>query len=204
MFLDILQAGEVSFPESMKMQMDWLEKKRENRDLPEIVLLLEHPPVFTMGKRALIPPRKSLHEIPVHWTQRSGGLTYHGPGQLILYTLVQLKKNGKTLKDIAHDLEEMALKLFAAYGLSGYRSSAHPGVWVEEKLVAMRGLGSRFDISFHGMAININVDLKPFTYIAPCGLAPGQISSMKALLGKEIPMEEVRQKLVRIIKDVWA
>lgn len=194
MFLHIQTFGIVPYQEAIQWQMDWLEKKRTSSDLPEVLLLLEHEPVYTVGKKMGLPG-KPLREIPLLFVQRSGGITYHGPGQLLLYTLVHLQKNGQTLKSLADDLVQVGKRFLRSYGLEGEERGGVPGIFVQEKLVAMIGLGSRAKISFHGMALNLNVDLAPFSAISPCGLSPQFVSNLKTILGKELPMEEAREKL---------
>lgn len=205
MNLEIEQLGEKPLEEVIARQMQILEQKRKTPDLPEFFLVTRHPHVYTLGKQLMGGhPGKTINEIPVHWLQRSGGTTYHGPGQLVVYAVIFMKRYGKFLRDVRHDLEEAAIATLQAYGIEGYRSDQHVGVWASGKLVAAVGLGSQHGISLHGMALNVNTDLRYFQPISPCGLASSTVSSMKALLGKELDLDEVEAKLCEALRQTFS
>jgi lipoate-protein ligase B len=152
----------------------------------DLILCLEHPPVFTLGRRGglenLKVPQTFLDSqgIEVIHVERGGDITYHGPGQLVLYPIV--------------DLEEIMIRILSDWGLQGQRNSLNRGVWIGRAKIGSIGIAVRRGVSFHGLALNVNTGLEPFGWVNPCGLTGVMVTSMKKILGKEIPMDEVRRQ----------
>lgn len=165
--------------------------------------LLEHAPIYTYGVagREAHLPRESA-DIPVLKVDRGGQITYHGPGQLILYVLWDIARAGITIRRLVRDLEQAVMTLMSHYGLSAHRQDGAPGVYVEGAKVASLGLKIRRGRSYHGLALNVDMDLKPFLQIDPCGYPQMPVTQLrdlgiaedKAMVGERL-LEQVRKKL---------
>jgi lipoate-protein ligase B len=166
----------------------------------DLILCLEHPPVFTLGRRGgldnLKVPRAFLDSqgIEVIHVERGGDITYHGPGQLVLYPIVDLKRSGWKVVDFVQSLEEIMIRVLSDWGLQGERNTLNRGVWIGRAKIGSIGIAVRRGVSFHGLALNVNTGLDPFEWVNPCGLTGVMVTSMKKTLGKEIPMDEVRRQ----------
>ena len=166
----------------------------------DLILCLEHPPVFTLGRRGglenLKVPQPFLESrgIEVIHVERGGDITYHGPGQLIIYPIVDLRSAGYKVVDFVHDLEEIMIRILSDWGIQGERNSLNRGVWIDRTKIGSLGIAVRQGISFHGLALNVSTALEPFGWVNPCGLAGVMVTSMKNFLGKEISMDEVRRQ----------
>lgn len=150
------------------------EKMREFTDTRSVdtqdqLWLLEHPAVFTQGQAGKPEHILQPTSIPLVQSDRGGQVTYHGPGQLIVYPLVDLRRLALNVREFVTQLEQSVIQLLATYGVSANARSDAPGVYVEGRKIASLGLRVRRGCSFHGVAININMDLQPFDYINPCG-----------------------------------
>jgi len=141
----------------------------------------EHPPVFTLGLNASREHLLSPGDIPVVQVDRGGQVTYHGPGQLMIYPLIDLKRAKIGVRDLITGLERCAIDLLAGLGIDSVARKDAPGVYVDHKKVASVGLRIRRGASYHGMALNIDVDLEPFTHINPCGFRDLEVTDLRAL-----------------------
>ncbi len=171
---------------------------------PDEIWLVEHPPVYTLGLNG--DPAHLLHppnEIPIVHTDRGGQVTYHGPGQLILYPLLDLKRNHLSVRQLVHELEGSVINLLNHYGIQGYARPDAPGVYVKDAKIASLGLKVRKGASYHGMALNWHMDLRPFEHINPCGLANQPMTQLCALL-KPCPDRQTiwKQWVTRIINQL--
>jgi lipoate-protein ligase B len=166
----------------------------------DLILCLEHPPVFTLGRRGGLENLKVAQTfldsqgIEVIHVERGGDITYHGPGQLVLYPIVDLKSSGCKVVDFVQDLEEIMIRILSEWGLQGERNNLNRGVWIGRTKIGSIGIAVRRGVSFHGLALNVNTGLAPFGWVNPCGLTRVMVTSMKKILGKEIPMDEVRRQ----------
>jgi lipoate-protein ligase B len=166
----------------------------------DLILFLEHPPVFTLGRRGglenLKVPQTFLDSqgIEVIHVERGGDITYHGPGQLVLYPIVDLKSSGWKVVDFVLGLEEIMIRVLSDWGLQGERNTLNRGVWIGRLKIGSIGIAVRRGVSFHGLALNVNTGLEPFGWMNPCGLIGVMVTSMKKILGKEIPMDQVRRQ----------
>lgn len=192
--------GELSYEQGLQLQEYLLQERRE--DDIDVLLLTEHSPVITLGRSGkesnLRLPETALaaRGIPVHRVGRGGDVTYHGPGQLVGYPIVDLTAQGRDLHRYLRLLEETLLTTLAAFGLRGRRHPLYTGVWVDEAKIASIGIGVRHWICWHGFALNVTTDLRAFDTIVPCGLDGVTMTSMAALLGESIPLAEVEAILV--------
>lgn len=148
---------------------------------PDEIWFTEHPPVFTLGLNASREHLLDAGDIPVVQVDRGGQVTYHGPGQLMIYPLIDLKRSKIGVRDLVTGLEQSIVDLVAEYGIDAMARKDAPGVYVERKKIASVGLRIRRGSSFHGMALNINVDLAPFSRINPCGFSDLEVTDLAAL-----------------------
>lgn len=160
---------------------------------PDEVWLVEHAPVFTLGLAG--KPEHILHasDIPVVRSDRGGQVTYHGPGQVIAYTLIDLKRRALTVRGLVHRLEACAIELLGEYGVEAARMVGAPGVYVGGAKVAALGVRIVRGCSYHGLALNVDMDLNPFTCINPCGYAGMRVTQMRDLGISAAPMQVASQ-----------
>ena len=142
--------------------------ERSEQTVDEI-WLLQHSSVFTQGTSCKQQPRKNPDQIPVVKSNRGGQITYHGPGQLIAYLLIDLKRLGLGPRSLVNKVEQGVIQLLAGYGLTGSRNPGAPGVYLKEEKIAALGLRIRNGRCFHGLSLNVDMDLTPFRWIDPCG-----------------------------------
>lgn len=150
---------------------------------PDEIWLLEHPPVYTLGTNSRELPLANRHAIPVIKTDRGGQITYHGPGQIIAYTLIDLRRRGWGVKRLVGALEQTVIDLLAEYRLDATRRAGAPGVYVDGRKIAQLGLRVRARGSYHGLAFNAAMDLGPFRDINPCGYAGLETVDLATLVG---------------------
>jgi len=195
--------GRVSYEQGLNLQASLVEEKtaglRENH-----LLLLEHDPVYTMGRtRDETSLGLETHlPHPVHRTNRGGQATYHGPGQLVGYPVLDLELFGKDLHAYLRFLEETLIVLLSRHGVSGRRMEGKTGVWVGDRKIASLGIGVRRWISMHGFAININADLTPFEHITPCGLKGVSMTSLEAEGGTRVSVETCAREVGEIFNEL--
>ena len=188
----VLDLGLIDYKKAFDFQKKIVSVKIKQRTLSDIILILEHPAVFTLGKRGgrenLVVTEKFLKSknIPVVQTERGGNITFHGPGQLVLYPIVDLERAKKGVADFVDDLEEIMIRTSAELGVKAERNKKNHGVWVKNAKIGSIGLSIKRGISFHGLAFNVNIDLEPFSWINPCGMSDISMTSIKnELLNKE-------------------
>lgn len=203
-----LSPGRLDYDQALQLQQQLLEQReRQNSD---ILLLLEHPPVITLGRGGrlsnLCLPETILAErgTPVVRVGRGGDVTYHGPGQLVGYPIVDLTPRGRDLHRYLRLLEETLLTTLAAFGLQGRRDPGRTGVWVGAAKIASIGIGVRRWISWHGFALNVATDLRAFDAIVPCGLTGVSMTSMEAQLGESVPLAQVQHQLIEAFSRCFA
>jgi lipoyl(octanoyl) transferase len=149
-------------------------------DTPDQLWLVQHPPVFTQGQAGKAEHVLAPGDIPVIQVDRGGQVTYHGPGQIVAYPLVDLRRRGIGVKDFVHRIEQAIIDVLAGYGVSGERVAGAPGIYVAGAKIASLGLRVRRGCTFHGLAFNIDMDLEPFQRINPCGFAGLQVTQLSA------------------------
>ncbi len=175
----------------------------------DIVVLLEHFPVFTLGRRGgrdnLTVSQEVLENagIPIIHAERGGDITYHGPGQLVGYPVVNLKTSKLKVVDFVTRLEDVMLRTTGDWNIPAERNSLNRGIWVGNSKMGSIGIAVRRSISFHGFALNVNLSLEPFTWINPCGLQGIGMTSMQQEIGGEISVSEVRNSLKHHLEKVF-
>ena len=165
--------------------------------------LLQHPPVFTLGLAGRDAHVLAPGDIPVVRTDRGGQVTYHAPGQLVAYALLDLKRLGIGVRELVRRLEQAAIEVLAGYGLAGERIPGRPGVYVDGRKIAAVGLRVARGCSYHGLALNVDLALEPFGRIDPCGY-PGLESTSLAALGVRDSIESVQQRLAAALRRALA
>ncbi|HEV2097212.1 MAG TPA: lipoyl(octanoyl) transferase LipB [Chthoniobacterales bacterium] len=173
--------GRVGFAEALAMQEEFVAQRKNDRSLPDVLLLLEHEPVYTIGRT---PDQSSLRGSahlphPLFPINRGGQATYHGPGQLMGYPIIDLHRCGQDLHRYLRWVEDLLIELLSHYGICGHRREGLTGVWVEERKIASIGVGVRHWIAMHGFALNVCGDLSPFNHITPCGITGVAMTSME-------------------------
>jgi lipoyl(octanoyl) transferase len=154
---------------------------QRNAQTPDEVWFVEHPPVYTLGLRADRTHILDARDIPVVATDRGGQVTYHGPGQLVVYPLLDLSRLGLGVRALVQALEESVIDTVAGYGVVAHGRRDAPGVYVGEKKLAALGIRIRRHCSYHGIAINVAMDLEPFSRINPCGYAALEVTQLSEL-----------------------
>lgn len=182
-------------------------REKENKDItPNYLLFVEHPNVYTLGKNGkyshLLISEEELAQknATFYKIDRGGDITYHGPGQIVGYPILDLENFFTDIHKYLRFLEEVIIKTLADYGIKGERSPGETGVWIDvgtpfaRKICAMGVRASRW-VTMHGFAFNINADLSYFNYIIPCGIVDKSVTSLNQELGKNIPLQEVKEKI---------
>jgi lipoate-protein ligase B len=175
----------------------------------DVVLILEHPPVFTLGRRAGTENLKvsstflERKKIPVISVDRGGNITFHGPGQLVVYPIIDLTKAGLKVIDYVTGLEEIMLRTVSGWKIPAERNSANRGIWVAGRKLGSVGISVKRGISLHGCSLNVNLSLKPFKWINPCGLQNVGVTSMEAEFSQKISMSQVREVLAHHFESVF-
>jgi lipoyl(octanoyl) transferase len=182
------------------------------RTEPELVWLLEHPPLYTAGTSAKPSDLLRPDRFPVHVTGRGGQYTYHGPGQRVAYVMLDLRRRGPDLRQYVHDLEEWLIRTLAHFGVKGERRAGRVGIWVarpggrEDKIAAI-GVRIRHWVSYHGISINLNPELEHFSGIVPCGVSGGHGSRLGVTslhdLGMPVEMSDLDNTLKIIFEEIF-
>ncbi|MEX0731023.1 MAG: lipoyl(octanoyl) transferase LipB [Aquisalimonadaceae bacterium] len=177
----------------------------DNRDAdtPDELWVLEHPPVFTLGQNGKPEHILAAGDIPVVPVDRGGQVTYHGPGQVVVYVLVDVRRRGIGVRRLVSLLEQSVVDVLAAFDIHAYPRPDAPGVYVDDAKIAAVGLRIRRGASYHGLSLNVDMDLEPFTRINPCGHAGLAVTSMAALTGARRP-KNVAQMLAQRLRDLVA
>jgi lipoate-protein ligase B len=205
----LVDLGTVPYAEAWDLQARLVEARAAGSLPNDVVLLLEHPAVFTLGKRGgrenLLVSEDTLarHGIPIVQVERGGNITYHAPGQLVLYPIVHLQHAGIKVVEMVDLLEDVMIRTCAEWGIPAGRNPLNRGVWVGMKKIGAIGIAVRRGVSFHGMALNVNIDLAPFRWIQPCGLEGVGVTSMRAESTQDLGMAEVRRALAPHMQTVF-
>jgi lipoate-protein ligase B len=206
----LVHLGLLPYAEAWDLQARLVEARAAESLPNDVVLVLEHPAVFTLGKRGgrenLLVSEDTLarHGIPIVQVERGGKITYHAPGQLVLYPIIHLQRAGIKVVDMVGRLEEVMIRTCADWGIQVGRNPLNRGVWVGLKKIGAIGIAVRRGVSFHGMALNVNIDLEPFCWIQPCGLEGVGVTSMRTERGLDLEMAEVRRVLTHHMQTVFS
>lgn len=215
--IDVRRLGRVGYEDALTLQSDLVEQRRAGA-IPDTLLLLEHPPVITLGVKTRRGPthivateaQLAAEGVAVHETGRGGDVTYHGPGQLVGYPILDLAAMGAEYKDVhryVRDVEEVLIRAVAAFGITAFRVSGLTGVWTgpmerQEKVAAIGIRISRW-ITSHGFALNVDTNLDHFGLIVPCGITDKGVTSLTRLLGRPVTMAEAEAAVERAFRAVF-
>ncbi len=210
--LSLINLGLIPYDQALDLQHRLVAARKAGR-VDDILLLLEHPPVITLGRRAdeshivAAPEVLARLGVTVHRVERGGDVTYHGPGQLVGYPILNLRQHRQDVGWYVHSLEEVLIRALADFGIQGYRVPGLIGVWVkwqgsEAKIAA---IGARIEewVSYHGFALNVDPDMSHFNLIVPCGIEDKAVVSMRQLLSAQVAMEQVRQQVAARFAEVF-
>ena len=169
-------------------------------DTPDEIWLLEHPPVYTQGQAGKPEHLIAATDIPVIPIDRGGQITYHGPGQIVAYVLVDLRRRGYGIRELVTRMEQAVIDLLAAQGITATRRDGAPGVYVDGAKIAALGLRVKHGCTYHGLALNVDMDLGPFAAINPCGYAGMAVTQCRDL-GLRGSLDDLQQELIRTLLD---
>jgi lipoyl(octanoyl) transferase len=208
---DVRRIGRVPYAEALALQKQLVEDRREGRT-GDVLLLVEHPHVLTLGVRGdggrshILASSEVLaaRGVAVHETGRGGDITYHGPGQLVGYPIIDLKPDRCDVHRYVRDLEEVLIRVAGDYGLRGERVAGLTGVWIAGEKVAAIGVRIARWITSHGFALNVTTDLDYFNLIIPCGIADRGVTSLSKSLGRQVDRREVEDRLIQRFSEVFA
>jgi lipoyl(octanoyl) transferase len=209
-----MKAGTVYKTGSLDYQAAWdlqkeLHGRRYRGGIEDTLLLLEHPHTYTIGKSGgenhLLADESALARrgIMVYRIDRGGDITYHGPGQLIGYPILDLHQHYLDVHRFLRDLEQVIIAVLAEYNLRGERKEKFTGVWVNGAKVCAIGIKISRWVTMHGFAFNINTDLSYFKNIVPCGISDKPVTSLQVLLGREVDMQEIEQKIIVHFQQIF-
>ncbi len=173
---------------------------QRTEETPDELWLLEHPPVFTLGQNGKMEHLLQKGDIPVHQCDRGGQITYHGPGQLVIYTLVDLKRKQLSIRQFVTRLEQSVIDFLAQEGIRAEAQCKAPGVYVHSRKICSIGLRVRRGYAFHGLAFNVAMDLGPFSYINPCGYAGLEMTQLSEFNSTQ-DLVETGNKLVICLRE---
>lgn len=206
--LEVIDGGLMGYAEGLLLQSE-LCRKRQDDQIPNTVLILEHPAVITLGARKsenkLLAVEKEIRSKNIELVQvgRGGGTTAHNLGQVVFYPVIKLKSVRLDVGSYVRSLEGIGIDLLAGLGVQSGRRKGYPGLWIDSKKIASIGVQLKKWVSFHGMAININNDLSIFDYIIPCGLDGVEMTSVLKETGKPTDMDTVKKKLNELCLKYW-
>lgn len=210
MKLNVIDWNIIPYADAWTRQTEWfyalVRAKQAGEEYENHIILCEHPHVYTLGRSGkegnMLLSEEQLQKIgaTLYHIDRGGDITYHGPGQLVCYPILNLEEFSLGLKEYVHLLEEAVILVCASYGITAGRLEKATGVWLEgdtpraRKICAI-GVRSSHFVTMHGLALNVNTDLRYFSYIHPCGFIDKGVTSLQQELKREVPMEEVKQYL---------
>lgn len=204
--LNVINAGRMPYSDALELQLDTQKKRIENQ-IDDTIIFVEHPPVLTTGRRdqshnIFVKPEEVGAELVQ--TGRGGEVTYHGPGQMVGYVILDLNIYKKGIKSFVFDLEEVFIRLLSdSYSIKSYRDNKHRGVWVDDAKITAVGLAVNHGITMHGFAFNVNTDLSHFDWIVPCGIKDKAVTSLEKLTGNTLDLTEVQKKVLQSFKSVF-
>lgn len=199
----------IDYEEALELQRNLISARNSRIINEDIILLLEHPAVFTLGRRgglenlAVSLDYLERKGIPVIKTERGGDITFHGPGQLVGYPIIDIKAAGLSVTDYVEKLEEVMIRTAGDWGIIAGRNSMNRGAWVNNSKLGSIGITVRHGITFHGFAFNVCTSLEPFGWINPCGLKGIAMTSIERELSAKVPVQQVRNAIKYHIESIF-
>ena len=194
--------GKVDYQNTWQQMQDFTNTRQADTD--DELWFLQHPPVYTLGKNGKAEHVLKPSDIPVVNSDRGGQVTYHGPGQIVVYTMLDLNRLNIGVRQLVTVLEQTVIDLLASYGIDSSANPDAPGVYVNNAKIAALGLRVRKGCSFHGLALNVDMDIEPFTRINPCGFEGLEVTQLKNLVQGikiETVVADLQQRLVEKFSD---
>ncbi len=204
----LLDLPQTDYRQALALQHRAVAARRDGRLARDLVVMLEHPPVFTLGRRGgrenlLVPEEvlaaKGISIVPI---ERGGDITYHGPGQLVVYPIVDLNAAQLAVVAFVGALEQAMVATAAHWDLPARGDAVHRGAWIGQRKLGSVGITVRRGISFHGLALNVSTDLTPFTWINPCGIQACAMTTLSLETGADVPMTTVRREMARHLREL--
>jgi len=192
----IRHLGRVEYEATWRAMQDFTAQR--TADTPDELWLLEHPPVYTQGQAGRAEHLIAATDIPVVPIDRGGQITYHGPGQVVAYVLVDLRRRGYGIRELVTRMEQAVIDLLAAHGVTAARLAGAPGVYVDGAKIAALGLRVKHGCTYHGLAFNVDMDLAPFAAINPCGYAGMRVTQCREL-GVKLTLQQVERALTQAL-----
>jgi lipoyl(octanoyl) transferase len=201
----------ISYPDAWELQLR-LHQERVTDSRPDAILVLEHQPVYTVGRLTRVadwggdPASLHINGIEIQHVNRGGSITYHGPGQLVVYPILRLTQHVSGVRAYVERLEEAILRCLSQHGMIGHRKENAPGIWMtnpHEAKIASIGIRVDRGVTMHGIALNVDLDLSPFQAITPCGLTGCRITSMADIAGRRMPLPTVTRSLLDQLQQVF-
>ena len=208
--IEVRRLGRIGYEEALELQKQLVERRKAG-EIPDQLLLLEHPPVITLGVKTRNNPTNivagpealAAKGITVFETGRGGDVTYHGPGQLVGYPILDLKPDRCDVHRYVRDIEEVMIRTAAAFGVEAGRLPGLTGAWVGNDKLAAIGVRISKWVTSHGFALNVDTALDHFEFIVPCGITDKGVTSLEKLLGRAIPMAEVEAAVEKSFRAVF-
>jgi lipoyl(octanoyl) transferase len=204
----VIDLGQAEYGAVYQLQKK-IHSRRVKGEISDVVFMLEHSPTYTIGKSGTVDnvlvSKERLEEenISLFFIERGGDITYHGPGQLVVYPIFDLSKRDKDIRRYVRDLEEVMIRTLEDFSIRGCRDESHAGVWVNGEEIGAIGISVRKWITMHGIALNVDPVMEHFSYINPCGFVDRRATSISEVLGRNISLEEVRERFLFHFSDVF-
>ena len=201
--------GTIGYRIAYERQLELVQRLQRDQEHPGVCLILEHPPVFTLGRNGSTEhvsvseadlERKNIELIRI---ERGGEVTFHGPGQLVCYPIINLRRFGISVVDFVGKLEQLMLNVVRSWGIEAERDERNHGIWLDNHKLGSVGIAIKHSITYHGLALNVDLDLEPFSWVNPCGLSEVAMTSMARELGRTVDMGEVKRSLIDEIGRVF-
>lgn len=209
MRIQVCNLGRISYLDALKIQEKLL-ALRQNQEIDDILLLLEHPPVLTIGKKGknnnVLVSQDWLNQqqVEIHEINRGGDVTYHGPGQLIGYPIMDLTNHGRDIRKFINNVEQVFITLLHNhYKITAFRDPDYIGVWLEQGKITAIGFAIKRWVTMHGFAFNVNTDLSHFNWINPCGITDKDVTSLQAITGQEIRWELIIHQVIQSFCNIF-
>ncbi len=202
--IQVYRLGLTPYQTAWDLQKQWQQKLIADPSHPDVLMVLEHPPVYTLGTGSSLEFVKFSADAgyELHRSERGGEVTYHNPGQLVIYPILNLRRHQMDLHWYLRQLEEVVISLLATYGLQAERIPGLTGVWLQEKKVAAIGIKVSRWVTMHGLAINVNNDLSGFEQIVPCGIQDRSVGNLLEFL-PTVRVEDVQARSIEIFRQVF-
>jgi lipoyl(octanoyl) transferase len=210
MKLNILQPGRLDYKEALDLQEKLMYQRQQN-EIPDTLILLEHTPVLTLGRRGeyenILLSKETLEAqgVKIYEVSRGGDVTYHGPGQIVGYPIMDLSQMGKDVKEYVYKIEEVFIRLLLnEFGIKADRDEKkYTGVWVGNEKITAIGIAVKRWVTMHGFAFNVNTDLSHFHWINPCGITDKGVTSVQKLLGREMDFAKMNELVIKYFVEVF-